>query len=337
MTRFRKTQISIRATRRFAAAPLAFVVGMSLAAASHATVTATADPADRYGTSPAVFTIDPFDPAFGGPPPTGNNRGIANTRRLRQTFKNPAPINVGQINISFDVTGGSAVGTVNDTGLRLAFYEVDDVLSGNWTPGALLKEIVLQPGNMPASNQVFRFDLTAGDVFALPQRDAGTTGYGLEISTPNSLASDGNPGLVWFTAPGVAPNPNVDYYAGGRYYTESGTASSSFRDVGLSLLASSEVACDPGDVNCDMVVNEDDLELIAAHFRQNGAREDGDLTGNGFIDFDDFDQWKRNASGAAAGSALFSNVPEPASGLLAGLALAWMASIVRSRRRSNRP
>lgn len=285
---------------------LASAVGLSTAA--KAAVTASGDPADRYGATPNVFTVDPRDANV----VTANaNRGIANTRKLRQTFKNPSTFNVGQINLSFDVTGGSSVGSVNDTGLKLAFFEVEDVLSSNWTPGTLIKEVTIQPGTMPGADQVFRVDLTGGDVFELLQRNTGAQGYGLEISTPNALSSDGNPGLLYFSNVSTP----VDYYADGRYYTEAGTASNSWRDVGLSLIASTEVACDPGDVNCDMTVDEIDLGIIADHFRQSGGRELGDLSGNGFIDFDDFGLWKTNYTGPALGAGAFSflSVPEPSS------------------------
>jgi hypothetical protein len=268
---------------------------------------------------------------YGGPPVAGHNRGVANTRKLRQTFQNPSDLNVGQINLSFDVTGGSTVGGAGDTGLRLAFYEVDDVLAGNWTPGNLIKEVVLQPGNMPGGNEVFRLDLTGGDVFALPQRNAGSAGYGMEISTPNSLSSDGAPGVLWFTDVSAT---STDYYTTGRYYTESGTASTSYRDVGISLVGSTEMPGDPGDVNRDMMVDLTDLSIIAAHFRQSGDHDLGDLTGNGFIDFDDFQQWKQNYPGAFPGSAaaaLFGNVPEPGSFLL--LVIGAVASGRLPRRR----
>jgi hypothetical protein len=164
---------------------------------------------------------------------------------------------------------------------------------------------------MPGADQVFRINLTGGDVFELLQRNAGTTGYGLEISTPNALSSDGNPGLLYFSNVSTP----VDYYADGRYYTETGTASNAYRDVGISLVASTEVACDAGDVNCDMAVDAVDLGIIANHFRQNGTRELGDLSGNGFIDFDDFGLWKTNYTGPAlgAGSYSFLAVPEPSS------------------------
>ncbi len=304
----------------------ALVLLLGLACSARAAVTAIGDPEDGYGLTPNVFTVDPFAATTAA----NANRGIANTRKLRQTFKNPSTINVGEINISFDVTGGSTIGGAGDTGLRLAFYEVDDVLSSNWTPGTLIKEITLQPGNMPGTSQVLRFDLTGGDVFSLPQRDAGTAGYGLEISTPNSLSSDGNPGVLYFANDGTP----VDYYSDGRYYTESNTASSSYRDVGLSILASTEIPAAPGDVNRDTFVDTVDLGIIAAHFRQNGGHDEGDLTGNGFVDFDDFGQWKQYYTGPALGAGAFAflSVPEPASMSLLFVGVAGLFGGARRRR-----
>jgi hypothetical protein len=324
-------------------AVMAIIASLAFSASAQAAVTATGDPADGYGAvaDRKVFTVDPFSPAFGGPYAANIERGIANTRMLRQTFQNPTTFNVGQINLSFNVTGGSTVGGAGDTGLRLAFYAVDDVLAGSWLPvGAPIKEITLQPGNMPGSDQVLRFNLTSGDVFSLPQRNTGAAGYGLEISTPNSLASDGNPGTIKFTNDGVNPDPVTNpsgYYAGGRYYTELGNASTSYRDIGLSILASTEVACDPGDVNCMGGVTIADLEIIAANFRTSGGRELGDLTGDGFIDFNDFGQWKDNYSGPGLAASAFSflSVPEPTSTLpvLNGI-LAFAFSSRRRRRNS---
>lgn len=322
---YRLHQVSAAITRRLAVAAVATIGVVGLAAAASAAVVASGDPADRYGQSPAVFTVDPWDAAV----TARAERGIANTRELRQTFKNAATFNVGQINLSFDVTGGSSVGSANDTGLKLAFYEVDDVLAANWTPGALIKEITVQPGTMPGSEQVFRIDLSGGDVFTLPQRNAGTTGYGLQISTPNALSSDGNPGLIDFTN-----MSDMDFYPDGRYYVEQGNASNSYRDIGLSLIASTEAACDPGDVNCDTVVNETDLGIIAANFRKSGGRELGDLTGNGFVDFDDFGQWKSHYTGPGLGAEHFTflAVPEPSTVLLLVCAAAMSTFFRRGQR-----
>ncbi len=328
MCRFWRIERTQRARLRTAAGVVAVLLGGTLPV--QASVTTVGDPATGYGVSPNVFTVNPFDAAV----TTRANRGITQNRQLRQTFKNPSTFNVGQINFSFDVTGGSTVGSAADTGLKLAFYEVDDVLSANWTPGALIREVTILPGTMPASVQMLSISLTGGDVFTLPQRNAGTAGYGVQISTPNALASDGNPGVLWFTNVSTP----VDYFADGRYYVEAG-ASNSFRDVGLSLIASAEVACDPGDVNCTGGVTLDDLAIVGAHFRQSGGRELGDLTGNGFIDFDDFQQWKQNFPGAFPGSGsladFFGSVPEPTSAVLCFSGVIGLTSMARRRARTN--
>jgi hypothetical protein len=314
-----------------AAGALALLLGVAMSA--RAAVTATGDPADRYGVSPSVFTVDPFDAMYGGPPTPGHNAGITAARQIKQTFKNATTFNVGQINFSFDVTGGSTVGSAADTGIKLAFYEVDDVGASAWSPGDLVKEITLQPGNMPGSNEVFRLDLTGGDVFTLPQRDAGTNGYGVVFSTPNELSSDGNPGTLWFTDVSM-----TDFYADGRYHPFNSTSSST-RDIGLSLVASAGPVCDPGDVNCADGVDEVDLGIIAAHFRQNGSREEGDLTGNGYVDFDDFGQWKQYYTGPGLGSDAFAflSVPEPGSTSLLLVGVAGLLTGVRRRRRASSP
>lgn len=86
-----------------------------------------------------------------------------------------------------------------------------------------------------------------------------------------------------------------------------------------------------GDVDGYNGVDLDDLQIIADNFRQSAdSRLTGDLTGDGFVDFDDFDQWKQNYTGSLAGlnlDFLTTQVPEPGSLLLAALGvtgvLAW--------------
>lgn len=308
--------------RRFAGAVAVGLLATLAPTTSSAAITATGDPETGYGVSPAVFTVDPFAAAANA------NRGITQDRKLRQTFKIGADINVGEIVISFDVSGGSTVGSANDTGLALRFFEVADTLASNWLPlGLPVKEIILPPGAMPGSTQKLSFSLTDGDVFLLPARSSGTAGYGIEISTPLALSSDGNPGVVFFSNDSA-----TDSYPDGRYYTETGTASNAYRDIGLSLIGTNAAVCMPGDVNCDGTVDvEIDLATIAANFRQTvSGRAFGDLTSNGFVDFDDFDQWKSNYTGSFANVDLsFLSVPEPTT---IGLSV-FAGTVVLARRR----
>jgi hypothetical protein len=248
-------------------------------------------------------------------------RGIATTaaqghRHLRQTFQLSQDINVAQIIFGVDIENPTA-------GLQLKFYEVADV-SAAWNPGSLVKELTF-PTLVDSTNWL-GINFTGGDVFSLPARATGTTGYGIEYADNTEIVGT-TLGQLRMT------NDGMSHYAGGQYYSES--AGFATRDTGLILVASTETPCDPGDVNCDTDVNEIDLGIIAAHFRQNGAREDGDLTGNGFIDFDDFDQWKKNFLGAGGGAGSIGGVPEPASALLVACGAAGLLSLTGQRRRSN--
>jgi hypothetical protein len=305
-----------------AAGTLAVLLGAATAA--QALVTVTADPETGMNSANAtLFTADPYvEPVTGFAA-----RGLAADRRLRQTFKNPTTFNVGEIIISFDVTSAP------ETGMALRFYQVADVTAGTWTAGELIKQIVVTDP-LPGSNMYLSFELTGSDVFELPARGTAgdTLGYGIEISTAFSNTSDGNTGLF-----NRVNAPETDLYLDGRAYREGGQSESLFRDHGVSLLASLEEPCEPGDVNCMDGVTLDDLAILAAHFRQTGGHDDGDLTGNGFIDFDDFDQWKQNYFGPppGAGALSFLTVPEPASAALLVLGAAGLVPIGLRRRAAN--
>lgn len=309
------------AASRRTVATAALLVAFAFVAAPAQAVTVVGDKYDgiitpRFGDMPDIYTVDPYE---NPPVTTANNRGITEDRMLRQTFKNPSTINVGEIIISFDVTGGNSQGSANDTGLGLRIYEVADVLASEWAPVGLPVAEILFQDTLPGSNETLSFELDLGEVFELPARFMGTEGYGIEISTPFALSSDGNPGVLWFANNADA----TDFYADGRYYTEGGGASSAHRDVGVSFLATEINPCMLGDVNCDDVVDtENDLAAIAANFRtQVGDRSLGDLTGNGFVDFEDFDEWKLNYSGSLSNLDLsfLLAVPEPSSALIAAL------------------
>lgn len=80
-----------------------------------------------------------------------------------------------------------------------------------------------------------------------------------------------------------------------------------------------EISGLPGDTDNDGVIEPEDLTPIRNNWRkQVAARTDGDLTGDFFVDFADFRQWKTAFIGAGSGGSLegidfgFLNVPEPA-------------------------
>jgi hypothetical protein len=268
-------------------------------------ITTTADP--TYPDFPNVFTTDPLLV-------TNGNRGITADRNLRQTFKNPTTIDVGEIVLGFDVNTPAG-------GMVIDFYEVDDVLATTWTPGTLVHTISI-PDLTVATTQRLGITLTDADVFELPARFAGTTGYGIELSNADVTTTIG----TWahtFDA--------IDHYPDGVFYIESGELSGAdaTRDVGVALRAANAPPATPGDVDGDTDVDIPDVEIIAANFRQNASlRSMGDLTANGFVDLLDFRNWKSNYPGAFPASASGSPaVPEPAtiiSSLVGLVGIAWL-------------
>jgi hypothetical protein len=282
------------------------LIGASVA---HSAITLTGDP--ELPATPDVFTVDPWSAT------TQHNRGIVDDRRLRQTFQNPTTMNVEEIYLSFDVTGGLG-------GLALKFYEVDDVLASDWLPGNLIKTLTIS-GDLPGNSNWLEFALTGSDIFELPARSTGTTGYGIEVS--NAAYTSDNPGVLWFA------DDDTDYYTTGRYYTENG-ASNSTRDVGLALVGSTGPAPDPGDVDNDGDVDLDDLQIILDNFRHAvGSRDLGDLTGDSYVDLYDFREWKSYYPGALPGGlAGLMAVPEPATWSLVLIGMAGGLAVARRRR-----
>ncbi len=176
-----------------------------------------------------VFTVNPWTAAARA------NRGVAGSRQEGQTFKNLSQFEVGQIDISFDVTGGNVPDSAADTGLALRIYEVDDVNAATWTAGNLVKELVF-PDTLPGSTEGLRFTLTDSDKFTLPARFAGTSGYGIVVSTPDGLSTDGNPGVVYYTNDGTAG----DTYLDGAFYRDGtggllGGRDLDRRDMGVAM------------------------------------------------------------------------------------------------------
>lgn len=285
------------------------VVAATLASGSTtwAVVTLIANP--DYPDFPDVFTADPYADSSAA-------RGITADRNLRQTFKNSETFDVSEIVLSFKVNSP-------DGGMILEFYEVDDVSASTWAAGNLVHTISLP--SLIGTSTTLGITLSESDIFELPARFEGTTGYGLEISNFDNTTTIGE----WRHT-----HTGEDAFLDGVFYTEGGGPSGSGdRDVGLSLLSADAMPAQPGDVNGDGVVDTNDLDIIALNFRQGSAlRPDGDLTGDGVVNLQDFRVWKFNFPGAVTPAMLAGlTVPEPAS--LAGvlLALAGIGS-VRVRR-----
>jgi hypothetical protein len=176
--------------------------------ALRAAITLSGDP--PYPMDAVVFTVDPEGKDT-------NQRGITTTRALRQTFQNPTTFDVGMIVAGIDVDAGAPT-----AGLQIRFYEVDDVF-GNWMPGNLVKQFIIPtvPAELStASTMRLGIELTGEDVFTLPQRNSGATGYGIEYSNNDGASVFG---LLRHTSTAAT---SEDYYMLGRYLTETGMATS---------------------------------------------------------------------------------------------------------------
>lgn len=100
----------------------------------------------------------------------------------------------------------------------------------------------------------------------------------------------------------------------------------------------------PGDTDADGIPGEfpDDFEPIRANFRNAVTlRSEGDLTGDRFVDFADFREWKAarfGGGGSLAGLDLSfgSNVPEPGSAALACVAVVALTNVCARRVRPYR-
>ena len=97
------------------------------------------------------------------------------------------------------------------------------------------------------------------------------------------------------------------------------------------------IVCELGDVNCDTIIDvENDFEAIRLHFRRTvTSRDDGDLTGDSIVDFDDFREWKTAflGGGGSLDGVNFNFLTTPEPGSMSLLLLAALALIgVRKQR-----
>jgi hypothetical protein len=148
------------------------------------------------------------------------------------------------------------------------------------------------------------------------------TGTGV-TAAPGAAAVIGGPAASALTGNITGAGLVVTYGEGGLPITGGGTHNID----NFQVRESSK----PGDVNLDTFIDLADLVIIRTNFRQAvGSITAGDLTSDGFVNFDDFRLWRDNYT-PPPGVEVSLFVPEPGTGLLA--TAAGIAAFGARRRR----
>jgi hypothetical protein len=297
---------------KLAASSLAILIVLICASLSQAAVSVQAD--EAYPAGAEVFTADPqlASPA---------NRALSTTRRLRQSFQTASTFDVKKIVLSLGASSSAG-------GLLINLFEVENVNAGTFAAGNLIRTITIPVGELPLSTVTTGITLTDSDIFSLPQRNSGTTGYAIELAQVDT--ANGSTGSFWHT------NSGTNLYAAGRYFIENGTVPSNVRDFGVALSSIGQVLL-PGDTDGSGVVELADFTPIRTNYLQTVTeRIQGDLNGDKIVSFADFRQWKTAYLASGAGSLdgidlSFVSVPEPSTALLASITVIGMFSTRRRR------
>lgn len=189
---------------------LVLLVAVSTCSSSKAAIVATADPS--YDTGGAAFTVDPEAV-------TSANFTFNSTRLMRQTFQTNATVDVDSIVFSLRTNDEG-----EDSVVTVSVYEIADVTSGTWTPGALVTSFDFAP---IASSMQTGLTLSGSDKFVLPERSTGVAGYGIEFDLNDDNTTYG--GSMTYS------NTGSDEYSEGKLF---GPFSRPDGDFGLSISGS---------------------------------------------------------------------------------------------------
>lgn len=200
-------------------------------------------------------------------------------------------------------SGDFHVYQLRSTGVADEYSVVYD--SGTITSSGTAGEVVSFPfPNGPT-------DVLAGDIFAhygrgIPFSDAGglNADNAIPIFYPVPAAS--------IPAPGSADRLTISTTAGASTLGPFplGFDGALVRDYAMAVnLITGDLV--PGDVDGNLVVNIEDFSIIRDNFLTGKSLEEGDLTFDGAVDFEDFVAWKTAFGGGGPNS-----VPEPSSAAL---------------------
>jgi hypothetical protein len=233
----------------------------------------------------------------------------------------------------------------------------DDITIGAAVPSYLVGGDYIMSGNDNRDNATYKIDVTinsVANVYMLIDNRLGGAGNGTPPTFgPTAMQwilDEGwiptNNGLNRTADPNVPDEVAIDEGADGGINQWYSVYTKTFNAGTFSLLQADNAGQNmygvvvasgalPGDVDEDNDVDMTDFDAIRNNFQKSVTmRSQGDLNGDGIVDFRDFRQWKDffpTPVGPTAGA-----VPEPASGAMGLVAAAIGAALARSRRRANR-
>ncbi|MBL7220376.1 MAG: PEP-CTERM sorting domain-containing protein [Phycisphaerae bacterium] len=196
-------------------AGLVFALGLSTVPADGAIINESA----VWPTAPDAQTVDVHSLT------AENGRGINGSRKVRQTFQVADSFTVGKIFLSWNGYTGEE--------FTIKIFEVTNVEAGTWSAGTQAGSTITTPtGTSVAGESNLEITLSGAEQFALPQRNTGSQGYGMELE---SVGTDDAGG--WRHA-----FDSTDHSSPGRYYNETNAGQNLDRDMGLALTAIPEPA-----------------------------------------------------------------------------------------------
>jgi hypothetical protein len=147
------------------------------------------------------------------------------------------------------------------------------------------------------------------------------TGANPTMATSTFMLEDVSAQFVAFINTGFG---NRENWSDGAFTNDAGFSEVRFYGTGTLI---------PGDVNGDLMVDEDDYAIIRMNmFTEVSSRGEGDLVFDGLVDFRDFKEWKSHASGAVLAAVFGNRVPEPGTFFLLSVVALLIGATQRLRR-----
>ncbi len=233
---------------------------------------------------------------------------------------------------------GQAFPTIDPTAYQFGVTLSVDLQNG-FSPDEVRSRFAVQinGGNWYVSRNALPVPTTANGPFAnysIPFLPAAANWNNLTVTGTGVTAAPGAAAVIG----GAAASPLTGNITGAGVVVTYGEGGLPITGGGTHNIDNFQVreSSRPGDVNLDTVIDLADLVIIRQNFRQTvGSITAGDLTSDGFVNFDDFRLWRDNYV-PPPGTELSLFIPEPGCGVLGGFALAALWRIAVGAKRGRR-